>query len=39
MLVQIGDHPEGQGMHALPVRWSDTVLLGLGQNPRDFGVA
>jgi len=36
VLVQIGDHPEEQGMRARPVRWSDTVLLGLGFNPRDF---
>jgi len=37
VLVQIGDHPEEQGMRARPVRWSDTVLLGLGFNPSDFG--
>ncbi len=36
VLVQIGDHPEEQGMRARAVRWSDTVLLGLGFNPRDF---
>jgi hypothetical protein len=35
-LVQIGDHPEEWGMRARPVRWSDTVLLELGHNPRDF---
>jgi len=35
-LVQIGDHPEEQGMRAKPVRWSDTMLLGLGFNPHDF---
>lgn len=34
--LQIGDHPEDQGLRARPVRWSDTVLLGLGFNPRDF---
>ena len=37
VLVHIGDHPEEQGMRARPVRWSDTVLLGLGFNPSDFG--
>ncbi len=36
VLVQIGEHPEEQGMRARPVRWSDTVLLGLGFKPRDF---
>lgn len=36
VLVHIGDHPDEQGMHSRPVRWSDTVLLGLGHNPRDF---
>lgn len=36
MLVQIGDHPEEQGIRAQPLRWSDTVLLGLGHNLRDF---
>lgn len=35
-LVQIGDRPEEQGLRAKPVRWSDTVLLGLGVNPRAF---
>lgn len=39
VLVQIGDHPEEQGLRARPVRWSDTVLLGLGFNPRDFAEA
>ncbi len=36
VLVQIGDHPEEQGLRARPVRWSDTVLLGLGFNPHDL---
>lgn len=36
LLLQIGDHPEEQGIQSRPVRWSDTVLLGLGFNPRDF---
>lgn len=36
VLVQIGDHPEEQGMRAKPVRWSDTVLLGLGFKESDF---
>ncbi|XTQ92575.1 recombination protein NinB [Xanthomonas sacchari] len=35
-LVQIGDHPDEQRLRARPVRWSPTVLLGLGFNPRDF---
>lgn len=39
VLVHIGDYPEEQGMHARPVRWSDTVLLGLGFNPHDFAEA
>lgn len=39
VLVQIGDHPEQQGLRAKPVRWSDTVFLGLGFNPHDFGEA
>lgn len=34
--VQIGDHPQDQGLRAKPVRWSDAVLLGLGFNPRDL---
>lgn len=36
VLLQIGDHPEEQGIASRPVRWSDTVLLGLGFNPKDF---
>lgn len=35
-LLQIGDHPNEQGLRASPVRWSDVVLLGLGFNPKDF---
>ena len=34
--IHLGDHPEEQGIQAKPVRWSDTVLLGMGFNPRDF---
>ena len=39
VLVQIGEHPEEQGMRARPVRWSDRVLMGLGFNPHDFSEA
>lgn len=35
-LVQIGDHPEDEGLRPKPLGWSDTVLLGLSFNPRDF---
>lgn len=38
-LLQIGDHPDEQGLSAKPVRWSDVVLLGLGFNPNDFAEA
>ncbi len=31
--LQIGDHPEDQGLDQRPVAWSDAVLLGLGFNP------
>lgn len=34
--LEIGDNPSGQGLGSKPVRWSDTVLLGIGHNPRDF---
>lgn len=34
--VHIGDNPEEQGLKARAVRWSDSVLRGLGFNPRDF---
>lgn len=34
--LQIGDHPDEQGLKAAPVRWSDAVLLGLGFNPHDL---
>ena len=34
--IQIGDHPDEQGLRAKPVQWSDAVLLGMGFNPRDF---
>lgn len=36
MAVQIGDHPDEQGLDAKPIRWSDTVLIGLGHSPADF---
>lgn len=36
MAVHIGDCPEEQGLQSDPVRWSDTVLIGLGFNPRDW---
>lgn len=39
VLLQIGDHPEDQGIKAPAVRWSDVVLLGLGFNPNDFAEA
>lgn len=31
--LDIGDRPEDQGLAAKPVRWSRTVLLGLGFSP------
>ena len=34
--LNIGDHPEDQGLRAKPVQWSDTVLRGLGFNPADM---
>ena len=30
MGIQLGDDPESQGIKACPVRWSDTVLKGMG---------
>jgi hypothetical protein len=36
MAIQLGDDPESQGIKAAKVAWSDTVLLGMGYNPRDF---
>lgn len=36
MAIQIGDHPDEQGLDCKPVRWSRTVLIGMGFNPRDF---
>ena len=36
MALQIGDHPDEQGLKCKPVRWCDAVLLGLGFNPMDF---
>lgn len=36
MALQIGDHPEEQGLKCKPVQWCDAVLLGLGFNPADF---
>ncbi len=37
--LSIGDQPESQGLASPRVRWSDTVLRGLGFNPRDFAEA
>lgn len=34
--LNIGDHPDEQGLKCKPVRWCDAVLLGLGFNPMDF---
>ena len=34
--LNIGDHPEEQGLRARPVQWSDTVLWGLGFNPEEL---
>lgn len=36
MAIHIGDHPDEQGLDCKPVRWSRTVLHGLGFNPNDF---
>lgn len=36
MGVMIGDAPAEQGLDAKPIRWSDTVLIGLGHSPADF---
>lgn len=36
MAIQIGDHPDEQGLDCKPVRWCDTALVGMGFNPRDF---
>ncbi len=36
MALQIGDHPDEQGLRCKAIRWSDTVLRGLGFNPSDF---
>lgn len=36
MALQIGDHPDEQGLKCKPVNWCDAVLLGLGFNPNDF---
>lgn len=36
LAIQLGDHPEDQGLTCKRVKWSDTVLLGMGFNPRDF---
>lgn len=38
-LLQIGDHPDAQGLSAKRVHWSNVVLLGLGFNPKDFAEA
>jgi hypothetical protein len=36
MAIQIGDHPDEQGLDCKPVRWGRTALIGMGFNPRDF---
>lgn len=36
MALNIGDHPDEQGLACAPVQWSDTVLRGLGHNPADL---
>ena len=36
MAIQIGDHPDEQGLDCKPVKWCDTALIGMGFNPRDF---
>lgn len=36
MALQIGDHPDEQGLKCKPVQWCDAVLLGLGFSPADF---
>lgn len=36
MAVHLGDHPDEQGIQSKPVRWSDTVLYGLGFSPQDL---
>ena len=34
--LQIGDHPEDQGLKSPRVQWCDKVLLGLGLTERDL---
>lgn len=36
MAVQLGNDPSCQGLDANPVKWSDTVLWGLGWNPAEL---
>lgn len=36
MAIQIGDHPDEQGLQSRPVRWCRTALIGMGFNPNDF---
>jgi hypothetical protein len=36
MAIQLGDDPESQGIKACPVRWSNTVLMGMGF-PEEIG--
>lgn len=36
MGLHIGDAPHEQGLKSAPVRWSDTVLRGIGFNPKDL---
>jgi hypothetical protein len=37
--VQVGDHPDEQGLRAKPVQWCAAVLWGLGFNPNDLQAA
>lgn len=34
--LQVGDHPEDQGLKCRPVIWSDVIYRALGHDPRDF---
>lgn len=34
--LQIGDHPEDQGLQSKPVRWCDVVYLAMGFDPREM---
>jgi len=37
--LEIGDHPEEQGLSSKPVRWSDAVLHGCGITENDLNAA